>query len=105
MPDGPSQEIAQMSRYRQYHGGRHMLQDYVRLEMDKEERIVWQNDGFLAVCPWWAVWPYEVLLLPKRQVRGLVDLSQTEKLQFSEAILQVAKIYDNLFETTFPYSM
>ncbi|OJJ79842.1 uncharacterized protein ASPGLDRAFT_52061 [Aspergillus glaucus CBS 516.65] len=103
MPDGPSQEIAQMSRYRQYHGGRHMLQDYVRLEMDKEERIVWQNDGFLAVCPWWAVWPYEVLLLPKRQVRGLVDLSQTEKFQFSEAILQVAKLYDNLFETTFPY--
>ncbi|GAB0142690.1 galactose-1-phosphate uridyl transferase [Epichloe bromicola] len=103
MPDGPALELAQMSKYRKGHCGRHLLTDYARLEMDRRERVVWQNDAFLAVCPWWAVWPYDILLLPKRQVRGLVDLTETERFQFAEAILQVTRIYDNLFEMTFPY--
>lgn len=104
MPDGPALELVQMSKYRKAHCGRHLLADYARLEMDKSERVVWQNDAFLAVCPWWAVWPYDILLLPKRQVRGMVDLTETERFQFAEAVLQVTRIYDNLFEITFPYS-
>jgi len=52
MPDEPRRELAQMSRYRKDHYGRHLLEDYVRLEVENEERIVWQNDGFLVVCPW-----------------------------------------------------
>jgi UDPglucose--hexose-1-phosphate uridylyltransferase len=94
-----------MNKYRKDHCGRHLLDDYTRLEMEREERIVWQNDGFLVVCPWWAVWPFEVLLLPKRHVRALVDLNKTERLQFAEAILQVARSYDKLFGFSFPYSM
>lgn len=104
MPDEPRRELAQMKQYRENHCGSHLLSDYMQLEMDTEERVVWQNGGFLAVCPWWAVWPYEILLIPKRQVRSLVDLNKTERLEFAEAILQVNKVYDNLFGITFPYS-
>lgn len=105
MPDEVRLELIQMSEYRKDHCGRHLLEDYARLEVDRQERVVWQNDAFLAICPWWAVWPFEVLLLPKRHVRGLVDLNKTERLQFAEAILHVTRSYDTLFGMTFPYSM
>jgi UDPglucose--hexose-1-phosphate uridylyltransferase len=104
MPEEPGKEAVQMARYRAAHGGRHLLGDYVKLEMDKGERVVWQNGSFLVVCPWWAVWPFEVLVLPKRHVRALVDLTDEERLAFAEAIQEVTRRYDNLFETNFPYS-
>ncbi|KAH8848006.1 galactose-1-phosphate uridyl transferase [Pyricularia oryzae] len=103
LPEEPGKELDQMSKYRREHG-RHMLGDYVKLEIEKGERVVWQNDSFLIVCPWWAVWPFEVLVLAKRHVRALVDLSTDERLHFAEAIQEVTRRYDNLFETNFPYS-
>lgn len=104
LPEEPGIEMAKMGEYRAQHGGRHLLGDYVKLEMEKGERVVWQNDTFLVVCPWWAVWPFEVLVIAKRHVRALVDLTAEERLQFSEAIQEVARRYDNLFECHFPYS-
>ncbi|TPX11783.1 uncharacterized protein E0L32_007520 [Thyridium curvatum] len=104
LPEEPGKELAQLARYRREHAGRHMLADYVRLEMEKGERVVWQNDAFLVVCPWWAVWPFEVLVIAKRHVRALVDLTAAERLQFAEAVQEVARRYDNLFQTSFPYS-
>jgi UDPglucose--hexose-1-phosphate uridylyltransferase len=104
MPEEPGKEAVQMARYRGQHGGRHLLGDYVKLEMDKGERVVWQNDTFLVVCPWWAIWPFEVLVLPKRHVRALVDLDDRERVAFAEAVQEVTRRYDNLFETSFPYS-
>lgn len=104
LPEEPGKEIVQMTKYRKEHGGRHLLADYVKLEMEKGERVVWQNEGFLVVCPWWAVWPFEVIVIPKRHVRALVDLTDDERLWFAEAIQEVARRYDNLFECSFPYS-
>ncbi|KAK4144590.1 galactose-1-phosphate uridyl transferase [Dichotomopilus funicola] len=103
MPEEPGKEFTQMARYRA-ENGRHLLADYVKLEMEKKERIVWQNDGFLVVCPWWAVWPFEVIIIAKRHVRALVDLTDEERVQFAEAVQEVTRRYDNLFETSFPYS-
>lgn len=103
LPEEPGKEIVQMSKYRADHG-RHLLEDYVKVEMEKGERVVWQNDAFLVVCPWWAVWPFEVLIIAKRHIRALVDLTDAERLQFAEAIAEVTRRYDNLFETNFPYS-
>lgn len=103
-PEEPAAELVQMGKYRAENSGRHLLADYVKVEMDKEERIVFQNDGFLVVCPWWAVWPFEVLVIPKRHVRALVDLTADERAFFAEAIQEVTRRYDNLFETHFPYS-
>ncbi|KAK8080268.1 hypothetical protein PG997_008086 [Apiospora hydei] len=104
LPEEPAAETVQMAKYRAEHGGRHLLADYVKLEMEKQERVVWQNDAFLVVCPWWAVWPFEVMILAKRHVRALIDLTAAERLQFAEAVQEVTRRYDNLFETSFPYS-
>ncbi|OTB00580.1 hypothetical protein M426DRAFT_324236 [Hypoxylon sp. CI-4A] len=104
LPEEPAAEIVQMTKYRTQHSGRHLLGDYVKLEIEKQERIVYQNESFLVVCPWWAVWPFEVMILAKRHVRALVDLTEQERLQFADAIQEVTRRYDNLFETSFPYS-
>ncbi|KAH8680840.1 galactose-1-phosphate uridylyltransferase-like protein [Xylariales sp. PMI_506] len=104
LPEEPAAELVQMTKYRTAHGNRHLLADYVKLEMEKKERIVFQNDAFLAVCPWWAVWPFEVMIIAKRHVRALVDFSPAERLLFADAIQEVTRRYDNLFETSFPYS-
>ncbi|KAI1134439.1 galactose-1-phosphate uridylyltransferase [Hypoxylon sp. FL0543] len=104
LPEEPAAELVQMTKYRAEHGGRHLLGDYVKLEAEKKERIVYQNESFLVVCPWWAIWPFEVMIIAKRHVRGLVDLTEQERFKFADAIQEVARRYDNLFETSFPYS-
>ncbi|XXG99499.1 hypothetical protein Hte_005838 [Hypoxylon texense] len=104
LPEEPGAEIVQMTTYRAENGGRHLLGDYVKLEMEKQERIVYQNESFLVVCPWWAIWPFEVMIIAKRHVRALVDLSEQERLDYADAIQEVTRRYDNLFETSFPYS-
>ncbi|GAP84743.1 putative galactose-1-phosphate uridylyltransferase [Rosellinia necatrix] len=104
LPEEPAAEAVQMAKYRAEHSGRHLLQDYVQLEIKKEERVVYQNASFLVVCPWWAVWPFEVMIIAKRHVRALVDLTEQERFCFAEAIQEVTRRYDNLFETSFPYS-
>ncbi|KAI9639984.1 galactose-1-phosphate uridyl transferase [Ciborinia camelliae] len=104
LPEEPASELMNLLKYRQENEGRHLLEDYVKLEMEKQERIVFQNDSFLVVCPWWATWPFEVMIISKSHKRGLVDLNEGEKLDFAEAIAEVTRRYDNLFETSFPYS-
>ncbi|KAI5288072.1 galactose-1-phosphate uridyl transferase, partial [Ascosphaera aggregata] len=105
LPEEPEIELTQLMKYRREHGGRHMLVDYANLEMCKKERIVFENDGFLVLCPWWGIWPFETMILSKEHRRALVDLSQTEKEQLAEAIAELTRRYDNLFETHFPYTM
>ncbi|KAI5298550.1 galactose-1-phosphate uridyl transferase, partial [Ascosphaera atra] len=105
LPEEPEIELIQLQKYRREHNGRHMLEDYAALEMRKKERIVFENDSFLVLCPWWAVWPFETMVVSKAHKRALVDLSQTEKEHLAEAIAEVTRRYDNLFETHFPYSM
>ena len=104
MPEEPQSELRQMMKYLGENEGRHLLGDYAEVELDKKERVVWENEGFLVVVPWWAVWPFEVLVIPKRHVRALVDFTNDERLQFSEAIQEVTRRYDNLFQCSFPYS-
>ncbi|KAI0995557.1 Galactose-1-phosphate uridylyltransferase [Podosphaera aphanis] len=104
LPEEPSGELIQLQKYRKENGGQNLLVDYVRLELEKDERIVFHNESFLVVCPWWAVWPYEVMIIAKQHKRSLLDLNDIEMLEFAEAISEVTKRYDNLFETNFPYS-
>ncbi len=104
LPEEPQDELVQLAKYRREHEGRHLLEDYVKLEMEKEERVVFQNSAFLVVCPWWATWPFEVMIISKHHKRALVDFSDDERLQFAEALAEVTRRYDNLFETSFPYS-
>ena len=105
MPEEPAEELAQLKQYRCNNSGRHLLMDYAQVELEKGERIVYQNKSFLVVCPWWATWPFEVMIIAKQHKRALVDLNTAEMYEFSEAIAEVTRRYDNLFETSFPYSM
>ena len=82
-----------------------MLEDYAKLESEKQERIVFENSSFLAVCPWWATWPFEVMIIARQHKRALVDLDVEQKKQLAEVVSEVTRRYDNLFETSFPYSM
>ncbi|EFX02517.1 galactose-1-phosphate uridylyltransferase [Grosmannia clavigera kw1407] len=104
LPQEPEKELVQMRKYRAANDGRHLLSDYVQLELEKGERVVYTNDAFLVVCPWWAIWPFEVMIIATRHVRAIVDLTTEERLLFADAIQEVARRYDNLFETSFPYS-
>ncbi|KAN0104137.1 galactose-1-phosphate uridylyltransferase [Hyaloscypha variabilis] len=104
LPEEPAAELQQLIKYRREHQGRNLLEDYVKVEIEKKERIVFENAGFLVVCPWWAVWPFEVMVVSKKHRRALVDLSVEERSDFAEAVAEVTRRYDNLFETSFPYS-
>jgi len=85
--------------------GRSLLVDYAAQETAQRERIVVENEHWLAVVPYWAVWPFEILLLPRRQVSRLPDLLSAERSALAAILKELLTRYDNLFETSFPYSM
>lgn len=105
LPEEPGMELVQLQKYRAEHEGKHMLEDYAILEAEKNERLIFQNDNFLALCPWWAVWPFEVMIVSRRHQRALLDFDEAAQNDLAEAIAEVTRRYDNLFETHFPYSM
>lgn len=84
--------------------GHSLLEDYLVQEIDLNERIIAQNGDFLALVPFWAVWPYEVMIVPKKHYQHIAQLSEAERTNFAKIIKEVTTRYDNLFETSFPYS-
>ena len=104
-PEEPALELIQLQKYRTENNGKHMLEAYATLEAEKKERLIFENESFLALCPWWATWPFETMILSRKHKRALVDLNEKEKLHLAEAVAEVTRRYDNLFETHFPYSM
>jgi galactose-1-phosphate uridylyltransferase, family 1 len=82
-----------------------LLLDYLKLEVEQNERIVTQNNDWVALLPYWATWPYEILLVPRRHVWRLSDLTGSERTSLAEILKRLLTRYDNLFEVSFPYSM
>lgn len=105
LPEEPAAEQEQLMKYRREQGGANLLQDYTTLEVEKEERVVFKNETFVTVCPWWATWPFEIMIIAREHKRALVDFNDKERSDLAEAIAEVTRRYDNLFETHFPYSM
>ncbi|MCJ1452138.1 galactose-1-phosphate uridyl transferase [Mycoblastus sanguinarius] len=105
LPEEPALELEQLAKYRREQGGVNLLEDYAKLEVDKKERVVFQNDTFVTVCPWWATWPFEVMIIARQHKRALLDFNDEERKDLAEVIADVTRRYDNLFETHFPYSM
>ncbi|KAJ5925149.1 Galactose-1-phosphate uridylyltransferase [Penicillium verhagenii] len=105
LPEEPAAEMEQLLKYRKAHGGSHMLEDYATLESLKQERVVFENESFVVVVPWWATWPFETMIISRTHKRALVDLSESDTTLLAEAIAELTRRYDNLFETHFPYSM
>lgn len=104
LPEEPSLELDSLKAYRSEHAGSHLLVDYAKLESEKGERTVFENESFWAGCPWWATWPFEILVISKAHKRALPDLNERDREQLAEVISEITRRYDNLFETSFPYS-
>ncbi len=85
--------------------GDNLLVSYIAREVELGERVVLANAHWLAVVPYWAVWPFETLLAPRRRVSRLPDLDGAERDALAEILKRLTSRYDNLFETSFPYSM
>ncbi|EGD72344.1 galactose-1-phosphate uridylyltransferase [Salpingoeca rosetta] len=105
LPNVAARKNKHQLEYYEKHGTP-MLLDYAQLEAKHKERIVVENDDWLVVVPWWAVWPYETMILPRRRhILRLCDLTDTERDSLSSAMKTLLTKYDNLFQTSFPYSM
>jgi UDPglucose--hexose-1-phosphate uridylyltransferase len=85
--------------------GEPLLTAYLRRELEADERIVAANDAFVALVPYWATWPFETLVLPRRSVSGLDRLEAAERDGLADILSQVTRAYDALFATPSPYSM
>jgi UDPglucose--hexose-1-phosphate uridylyltransferase len=101
-------EIATENRHQKAYYNAHkipLLVDYARMESERGERTIVENDHWLAVVPFWAIWPFEILLLPKRHVLRIPDLTDAERDALADVLKRLLIKYDNLFEISFPYSM
>ena len=108
LPNEPAKELAAQTDYLHAHGAC-LLCDYAAAEAaagaGHGERLVAGNEHFSAVVPFWAVWPFEILLITRRHVAALADLTPAEVSGLADILRRVTARYDNLFETSFPYSM
>ncbi len=104
LPNEPARELAAQRAYLADHG-RCLLCDYLAAELAAGERIVCANAHFVAVVPFWAVWPFETLLLPRRHMAGMDEMDAAEAVALADILRQLTIRYDNLFEVSFPYSM
>ncbi len=104
VPDGPRAEGLAQREYRSEHGSC-LLCDYLHREVKLAQRIVCQNEEFVALVPFWAVWPFETLILSRRHAGTLTQLDSAQRSGLADILKQVTVRYDNLFETSFPYTM
>ena len=103
IPDEIMKKCNSQADYFQKHG-RPLLLDYVEQELKKDERIVYANEGFVVLVPFWAVWPYEAMIVPRKQLSTIADFSQNDLKLLMDAVKVLTVKYDNMFETSFPYS-
>ena len=105
IPNEPSKELATQTQY--FHEYRRtLLQDVVAEEHKRKERILAANDHFTALVPFWAIWPFEILLSAHRPgLTRLTELTAAETMALADILKRITTRYDNLFEISFPYSM
>jgi len=104
VPHLPARKLAMQKRYQDRHG-RDLLGDYLARELAAGERMVCKNDAWAVVVPFWAVWPFETMVIPVRLVDDLRELANEERDQLADILRRLTARYDNLFRCSFPYSM
>jgi UDPglucose--hexose-1-phosphate uridylyltransferase len=104
LPNEAGKELASQARYHRQHG-RPLLLDYLKAEIADGARIVCENEHAVALVPFWAVWPYEVMLLPRRAITGLDDITDPELAALAEVLQRSLRACNRLFQTDVPYSM
>lgn len=111
IPEEPAIEHASLKEYQAKHHGRGLLEDYVEQELQRknsgngENRFIEINDSFVALVPYWAVWPFEIIVVSRVKIGNVTELTVKQQSDFADILLRVAVRYDNLFECSFPYSM
>ncbi len=104
VPNEPAKELGREEIYWNEQGAC-LLCEYLKAEQDTKERLVAQNEQFTALVSFWAVWPFEVILISNRHWGSLPDLDASGITGLADIMRQVTIRYDNLFEISFPYSM
>ena len=103
IPREPAKELRQFKLYYKQHK-RNLLMDYLKLEIRTKERVVYENESFVVLFPFWATWPYETIIIPRRRIASLLEIKTKEKKDFANALSILTIKYDNLFRISFPYS-
>jgi UDPglucose--hexose-1-phosphate uridylyltransferase len=104
VPTIPALEQVNQKEYLAHHHGT-LLADYLRYEHDEKKRIVTENDAFTVLVPYWAVWPYETMILPRTHTESLLSLTAVSIPLLADIISRITRAYDRVFDTSFPYSM
>jgi UDPglucose--hexose-1-phosphate uridylyltransferase len=104
VPDEPAAET-QAQREHLARTGRCLLCDYLAAESAAQERVIFQNEHFAALVPWWATWPFEVLVISRRHLGALPELNLGEREGLADVLKRLTTRFDNLFQTSFPYTM
>ena len=104
IPNEPAKELEHQKAYFDQHG-RTLLSDYLAEEHKRKERIIFSNDHFTALVPYWAVWPFETMIVAHRNAQRLTDLTSAETSALADIYKRITTRYDNLFEISFPHSM
>jgi UDPglucose--hexose-1-phosphate uridylyltransferase len=104
LPDEVALEDLRQHAYFLQHG-RPMLLDVAMREIEIATRVIVANESWVAIVPFWASWPFETLLLPRFEVARMNDLGSLARDGLAEIVQALTKSYDNLFATSFPYSM
>jgi UDPglucose--hexose-1-phosphate uridylyltransferase len=104
VPSLPGRSFSAQRSYWLAHGA-DLLGDYLERELHEAERIVCENAHWVALVPFWAVWPFETLVLPRRRVADLASLTSQERDALADVLKRLNTRYDNLFRCSFPYSM
>jgi UDPglucose--hexose-1-phosphate uridylyltransferase len=103
VPDEPAKESqAQRLYYEKY--SRSMLSDYLAEEEKNGDRLVVRNEHFTALVPFWAIWPFECMIISRRHVQNILQLNDAEKTDLADIYKKLTTRYDNLFDVSFPYS-
>ncbi len=103
IPNEPLKETLNQKNYFNKHKTT-LLEKYLIAELEKKERILIENDYFVALIPFWAIWPYECMIISKRKVQNIKKLNDLEIKDFADVYKKLTIMYDNLFEMSFPYS-
>ncbi|MGV3638899.1 MAG: UDP-glucose--hexose-1-phosphate uridylyltransferase [Adhaeribacter sp.] len=103
VPVEPAKETERQRAYYLSHG-RSLLLDYLELELKEGKRIVLENEHFVALVPFWAVWPFETMIISRRHIQHIGQMSEAEKDAYALILRQLTGAYDQLFQTSFPYS-
>ena len=104
IPDELAREVATQRKYFERHG-LSLLGNYLKLELKEKERLVCSNEHFVAVVPFWAIWPFETLVISRRCVASLPELNLEEREGLADILQRLTIHYDNLFHASFPYTM